>query len=47
MAVPFEDRLQPGLTRIAFDAAQLPAGVYLYTLEGEGISETGNLVLVR
>ena len=47
MATPFEGQLRPGLTRIEFDARSLPAGLYLYTLEGEGLSESGKMVLVR
>ena len=45
--MPFEGRLNPGVNRIVFRAATLPAGLYLYTLEGERVSRSGKMVLVR
>ncbi len=45
--VPFEGALNPGVNKIVFRAASLPAGLYLYRLEGDGVSRTGKMVLIR
>jgi len=44
--VPFDGPLQPGLNRIVFQAGDLPPGLYLYTLHGNRISQSGKMVLV-
>jgi hypothetical protein len=45
VATPFEGQPDAGLTRISFEADTLPAGVYLYRLEGEGVLATGTVVV--
>ena len=45
--VPFEGPLNPGVNQIVFRAAMLPAGLYLYTLEGDRVSHSGKVVVVR
>ncbi len=45
--VPFEGTLNPGVNKIVFRAASLPAGLYLYRLEGDGVSHSGKMVLMR
>ncbi len=45
--VPFEGRLNPGVNRIVFRAATLPAGLYLYTITGDRVSHSGKIVVVR
>jgi chorismate mutase len=47
VALPFEGRLNPGVNRIVLRAATLPAGLYLYTVEGDRVSHAGKVVLVR
>lgn len=44
--VPFDGPLQPGLNRLVFQAGNLPPGLYLYTLHGDRISQSGKVVLV-
>lgn len=38
---------KPGLNRMAFDASQLENGIYLYTVEQNGTSSTGRMVVGR
>ncbi len=45
--VPFEGTLQPGVHRVIFRAEGLPPGLYLYRLQGEHLSQSGKMVLVR
>ena len=45
--VPFEGTLNPGVNRIVLRAATLPVGLYLYTLEGDQISHSGKMMVVR
>lgn len=47
VGVPFEGRLNPGVNRIVFRTATLPPGLYLYTLEGDRVSHSGKMVLIR
>ena len=47
VALPFEGRLNPGVNRIVLRAATLPAGLYLYRLEGDQVSHAGKVMLVR
>ena len=47
VGVPFEGTLNPGVNQIVFQAATLPAGLYLYTLEGDRVSHAGKVILVR
>ena len=44
--VPFDGPLQPGLNRLVFQADNLPPGLYLYTLHGDHLSQSGKMVLV-
>jgi subtilisin family serine protease len=46
VGVPFEGALQPGLNRIVFQADDLPPGLYLYTLHGDRVLQSGTIVLV-
>jgi subtilisin family serine protease len=39
--------LRPGPNRISIDVSDLPAGVYLYRLQGERVAETGRLTVLR
>jgi len=47
VAVPFEGPLHPGLHRLVFNAASLPAGLYLYRLESDHAVHSGKMVVVR
>ncbi|WP_340201942.1 tyrosinase family protein [Ascidiimonas sp. W6] len=38
---------EPGVHRAVFHAGNIPDGVYLYTLEAQGIQKTGKLILQR
>ncbi|MFQ5569129.1 MAG: S8 family peptidase [Rhodothermales bacterium] len=47
VGVPFEGPLHPGLNRIVFESGTLPAGLYLYSLQGDRVSMSGTMILVR
>jgi subtilisin family serine protease len=39
--------LRPGPNRISIDVSDLPAGVYLYRLQGDAFADTGRLTVLR
>ena len=47
VATLLQEKREAGKHNIAWNAANLPSGVYLYRLEGEGFVETKRLVLMK
>jgi hypothetical protein len=41
------EKLQPGTYQINFDAAELPSGIYFYTLKSNEFSETKKMILIK
>jgi hypothetical protein len=47
VATLVNEEKQPGIYEVKFDASDLPAGVYFYTLKTSGVTETKKMLLLR
>jgi hypothetical protein len=47
VATLVNEKLQPGVYEVRFDAGILPSGIYFYRMQTENFTETNSMILLK